>query len=70
MTSTHFDRLVSVLQAELAPAHTSIDMAVAWFTDPRPYRVVVAKAQDRVRVPVVVRADDVNFGVPGPGRVD
>ena len=70
MTSAHFDRLASVLQAELAPAHTSIDVAVAWFTDPRLYRVVVAKARDRVRVRVVVRADDVNFGAPGPGRVD
>ncbi|SFQ48711.1 phospholipase D-like domain-containing protein [Hymenobacter arizonensis] len=69
-TSAHFTDLAALIQSTLAPAHTSLDVAVAWFTDPELYHALVQKAKAHVRVTVVVRADGLNFPAPAAGNLD
>ena len=70
MTSAHFTNLAALIEKELAHAQSHIDVAVAWFTDPRLGQLLVNKARAKVQVRVVIRGDGINFTPPGPGKMD
>lgn len=61
IASAHFSGLSSLIQEELLRAKTSIQIAVAWFTDQSIYRVLLQKAQENVKVFVLLRCDAINF---------
>ena len=70
MTSAHFTNLAALIEKELEHAQSHIDVAVAWFTDPRLGQLLVNKARAKVQVRVVIRGDGINFTPPGPGKMD
>jgi len=70
MTSAHFTNLAALIEKELEHAQNHIDVAVAWFTDPRLGQLLVNKARAKVQVRVVVRGDGTNFPPPGPGKME
>lgn len=59
-TQAYFDDIQLQIIRELQRAESSIHIAVAWFTDPKIFEVLCAKAQSGVRVELIIINDSIN----------
>ncbi|MDO7846275.1 phospholipase D-like domain-containing protein [Hymenobacter sp. M29] len=68
-SSAYFSGLSTLVQEELLKAKTSIEVAVAWFTDQSIFRVLVQQASNKVQVRVIIRRDAINFNALDEKRI-
>ncbi len=63
-TEALFDNIATRLERELAQANKSIYIAVAWFTNPRLFEVLLTKATQGITVQLLISNDPINQQSP------
>lgn len=63
-TEALFDHIADRLEQELSEAEQSIYIAVAWFTNPRLFNALLAKAKQGVTVQLLISNDPINHQSP------
>lgn len=63
--TAHFKEIRYLLRQELAQAQSSIQVAVAWFTDQAIFDVLLQKAAEEVSVTLIIRNDVINVNPKG-----
>jgi len=59
-TQAYFENIQNHILSEIEQAHSSIQLAVAWFTDENLFKALCGKARKGVAIELMIMSDEIN----------